>query len=92
MGIPEYDPDAFREQIQVIYVKDKDLLEIHFKDGRIETTHYVPPEKTFTPRSEEAREHMRQLMKKRWTPEEKERMSQQMKKIRSEKFWNSSGK
>ena len=92
MGIPEYDPDAFREQIQVIYVKDKDLLEIHFKDGRIETTHYVPPEKTFTPRSEESREHMRQLMKERWTPEYKAQMSRKMKKIRSEKFWNSSGK
>ena len=92
MGIPEYDADLFKNQIPVIYVKDKDLLEIHFKDGRIETTQYAPPEKTFTPRSEESREHMRQLMKERWTPEYKAQMSRKMKQIRSEKFWNSSGK
>ncbi len=92
MGIPEYDADLFKKQIQVIYVKDKDLLEFHFKDGRVETTNYVPPEKTFTPRSEESREHMRQLMKERWTPEYKAQMSSKMKKIRSEKFWNSNGK
>lgn len=92
MGISEYDADAFRKQIQVIYVKDKDLLEFHFKDGRVETTHYVPPEKTFTPRSEVSREHMRQLMKERWTPEYKAQMSRKMKKIRSEKFWNNNGK
>lgn len=92
MGIPEYDADLFKNQIPVIYVKDKDLLEIHFKDGRVETTQYVPPEKTFTPRSEESREHMRQLMKERWTPEYKAQMSRKMKQIRSEKFWNSSGK
>ena len=92
MGIPEYDADLFKNQIPVIYVKDKDLLEIHFKDGRVETTQYVPPEKTFTPRSEESREHMRQLMKERWTPEYKAQMSRKMKQIRSEKFWNSSEK
>lgn len=92
MGIPEYDADLFKNQIPVIYVKDKDLLEIHFKDGRVETTQYAPPEKTFTPRSEESREHMRQLMKERWTPEYKAQMSRKMKQIRSEKFWNSSGK
>jgi DNA invertase Pin-like site-specific DNA recombinase len=92
MGIPEYDADLFKNQIPVIYVKDKDLLEFHFKDGRVETTQYAPPEKTFTPRSEESREHMRQLMKERWTPEYKAQMSRKMKQIRSEKFWNSSGK
>ncbi|MEE8807518.1 MAG: recombinase family protein [Lactimicrobium sp.] len=92
MGIPEYDADLFKNQIPLIYVKDKDLLEIHFKDGRVETTQYAPPEKTFTPRSEESREHMRQLMKERWTPEYKAQMSRKMKQIRSEKFWNSSGK
>ena len=92
MGISEYDAAAFRKQIQVIYVKDKDLLEFHFKDGRVETTHYVPPEKAFTPRSEVSREYMTQLMKERWTPEYKAQMSRKMKKIRSEKFWNSSGK
>ena len=92
MGIPEYDADLFKNQIPLIYVKDKDLLEIHFKDGRVETTQYAPTEKTFTPRSEESREHMRQLMKERWTPEYKAQMSRKMKQIRSEKFWNSSGK
>ena len=92
MGISEYDAAAFRKQIQVIYVKDKDLLEFHFKDGRVETTHYVPPEKAFTPRSEVSREYMRQLMKERWTPEYKAQMSRKMKKIRSEKLWNNNGK
>ena len=92
MGISEYDEAAFRKQIQVIYVKDKDLLEFHFKDGRVETTHYIPPEKAFTPRSEVSREYMRQLMKERWTPEYKAQMSRKMKKIRSEKFWNNNGK
>ena len=92
MGVSEYDAELFKQRIEVIYVKDKDLLEFHFKDGRIKTTHYVPPEKTFTPRSEEAREHMRQLMKERWTPDLKEEMGKKMKKIRSEKYWNSKRK
>ena len=92
MGIPEYDADEFRKQIEVIYVKNTDLLEFHFKDGQIKSAHYVPPERTFTPRSEEAREHMRKLMQERWTPEEKTKMSEKMKKIRSEKFWNSKRK
>ena len=80
MGIPEYDADLFKKQIQVIYVKGKDLLEFHFKDGRVETTHYVPPENTFTPRSEESRTHMRQLLRERWTPERRQKMSKKMKK------------
>jgi site-specific DNA recombinase len=92
MEIPEYDADQFRKQVEFIYVKDTDLLEFHFKDGRIRTTHYAPPERTFNPRSEESREHMRKLMKERWTPEAKAEMSEKMKKIRSEKFWNSKGK
>lgn len=92
MGIPEYDADLFKKQIQVIYVKDKDLLEFHFKDGRVEATHYIPPENTFMPRSEESRAHMRQLMKERWTPEYRQAMSEKMKKIRSEKFWNNKRK
>jgi site-specific DNA recombinase len=92
MELPEYDEEQFKNQMEAIYVKDKDLLEFHFKDGRIKTTHYVPPEKTFTPRSEEAREHMRQLMKERWTPDLKEEMGKKMKKIRSEKYWSSKRK
>lgn len=92
MEIPEYDSEQFKKQIEVIYVKDTDLLEFHFKDGRIKTAHYVPPERTFAPRSEEAREHMRKLMQERWTPERKAEMSEKMKKIRSEKFWNSKRK
>ncbi|WP_066647678.1 recombinase family protein [Christensenella timonensis] len=92
MGIPKYDAELFKQRIEVIYVKDKDLLEFHFRDGRIQTMHYIPPEKTFKPRSEEARDHMRKLMQERWTPEAKAEMSEKMKQIRSEKFWNSSGK
>jgi site-specific DNA recombinase len=92
MGVSEYDAELFKQRIEVIYVKDKDLLEFHFRDGRIQTTHYIPPEKTFKPRSEEARNHMRKLMQERWTPEAKAEMSEKMKQIRSEKFWNSSGK
>ena len=80
IGIPEYDADLFKKQIQVIYVKGKDLLEFHFKDGRVETTHYIPPENTFTPRSEESRAHMRQLLRERWTPERRQKMSKKMKK------------
>lgn len=92
MGIPEYDAEKFKNRVEAIYVKDKDLLEFHFKDGRIKTTRYVPPERTFTPRSEESREHMRKLMQERWTPEYRAEMSAKMKKIRSEKFWNSKRK
>jgi site-specific DNA recombinase len=92
MEIPEYDAALFISMIEFIYVKDRDLLEFHFRDGRIRTTHYAPPERTFTPRSEESREHMRKLMHERWTPEAKAEMSEKMKRIRSEKFWNSKRK
>lgn len=37
-------------------------------------------------------EDMRRLMKERWTDERKQEMSDKMKKIRSEKYWASTGK
>lgn len=91
-GTPEYDPKLFREKIDRIDVTGKDQLEFHFKDGTTETRQYIPPERQYLPRSEESKEHMRELMRARWTPEYRKEMSEKIKKIRSEKFWNSKGK
>lgn len=42
--------------------------------------------------TEAHKEHMRQLMKEKWTDERKQAMSKNMKKIRGEKHWSSTRK
>ena len=65
---------------------------IHMKDGSKIVRTWEPLKRRGHKHTEEYKEHMRQLMKERWTDERKQEMSDKMKKIRSEKYWASTGK
>ena len=91
LGIAEWDDAFFAAKVDHINI-DGYRLEIIFKDESATSMTFMPPKKQGRSCSEEQKEHMRKLMKERWTPERKAEMSQRMKKIRSEKYWASKGK
>lgn len=57
------------------------------KDGSEIVRTWGPLKRRAHKHTEEYKEHMRQLMKERWSDERKQEMSERMKKIRSEKYW-----
>ena len=85
LGQDTFDEDDFLARIDYIVVSAPAMLTFHFKDGHTETAEYEQPEVPRPPCSEKQKEHMRQLMKARWTPEEKKRMSETMKQMRKER-------
>ena len=62
MGLPDFDGDAFREQVDHITMVKSGLLEFTFADGHTEA------------------------------PERRKAMSEHMKQVRRERYWNSKGK
>lgn len=56
----------------------------HFKDGSTKTLDYKEKKKG-TPHTEEYKEYMRECMKQIWDDERREKMSQKMKKLRTER-------
>ena len=91
-GTPEFDADAFHDKIEAIYMTNTYEATIHMKDGSKIVRTWEPLKRRGHKHTEEYKEHMRQLMKERWTDERKQEMSDKMKKIRSEKYWASTGK
>lgn len=88
LGMAEFDDALFRKTVEYISVlTDKDL-EIHKKDGTVTAVIYAPPAPKRLPRTEEQKEHMRSLMKEKWTPERKAEMSERMKQMRKERGEN----
>lgn len=80
--------DTFSEermdaQIEKAVIKDGTVT-FHFKDGHTECQSYEE-KKRGVPHTEEYKQHMRQLMKERWTPEVKQQMSESMKNLRKER-------
>ena len=88
MGLEAFDGDRFREEIDFMEAGAEDQITIHFKDGRIQTVPWTKPKKQGTRHTETYKEYMSQLGKKRWTPERKQRMSEQMKALRKERGEN----
>lgn len=80
-----YDSEDFKNKVEKIVVRERNILELHFKDGNVNTRTYIPPVFKAPPRSEESKEHIRQVMKARWTAEKKAEMSEKMKAIRKER-------
>lgn len=88
MGLEAFDGDRFREEIDFMEAGAEDRIIIHFKDGRIQTVPWTKPKKQGTRHTETYKEYMSQLGKKGWTPERKQRMSEQMKALRKERGEN----
>lgn len=88
LGMAEFDEAVFRKTVDYISVlTDKDM-EIHKKDGTVTAVIYAPPAPKQLPRTEEQKEHMRSLMKEKWTPERKAEMSERMRQMRKERGEN----
>lgn len=84
MRTESFDEDAVTEKLDSILVLG-DTLIFRFSDGREETRTWVKPKRKGYKCSEAQKEHMRQVMKEKWTPERREAMSNKMKELRKER-------
>ena len=91
LGLGAFDAQAFLERIDYISVSQSWLLTYHFTDGSIQTRQWTMRRASHKC-SEAQKAHMSEIMKAKWTPERKAKMSEKMKQIRREKHWNSKGK
>ncbi len=87
LDMKEWDEMIFAEKVKQINIDGYDLEIIHM-DGKVTTLEFMPPKRVGKACSEEQKEHMRKLMKERWTLEAKAEMSQRMKDIRKERGKN----
>lgn len=90
LSLPEFDGDTFRERVDHIDVFPGGRLEFHLTDGTCRTAEYSTKRKG-TPWSEEQRAKFKESVKKSYTPERRQAMSENMKRIRAEKHWSSKG-
>lgn len=88
MGTPEFDGDAFKKQIGHITLLKTGLLEFTFLDSHTQTAEYSTKRKGCN-WSDEQRAKFMESIKDDYTPERRKAMSENMKRIRSEKFWAS---
>lgn len=91
LGLETFDENVFLEKIDHIDVRDGKVLTFFFKDGHADVREWKY-RRAGHKCSEEQKEHMRQIMKEKWTPERRKAMGEKIKQIRSEQFWNSKGK
>lgn len=91
MCTPEFDGDAFREQVDHITMVESGKLKYTFLDGHTQESEYST-EKPSHPWSEEQRAKFKESVKGTYTPERRKAMSEHMKKVRSEKHWASKRK
>lgn len=91
LGLESFDEDVFLAQIDHIDVRDGKILTFYFKDGHTEVREWKY-RRSGHKCSEEQKEHMRKVMKEKWTPERRKAMGEKVRQIRREAFWNSNGK
>ena len=91
MGLPEFDGDAFREQVDHITMVRSGLLEFTFTDGHTEEAEYSIKRK-MPGWTAERRAAFEARPKREISEEQRKAMSERMKQIRREKYWNSKGK
>lgn len=84
LGMEEWNDESFAEKVEHIDIYGY-MLDIVGKDGSVTSMNFKPPERGGIHCSEKQKEHMRKLMKERWTPELKQQMSDYMKKLRKER-------
>lgn len=84
MGTESFDEDAVTDKLDSILALE-DTLIFRFRDGREETRTWAKPRRKSHKCSEAQKEHMRQVMKERWTPEKRAVMSERMKQLRKER-------
>lgn len=89
---PGFDEALFHEKVEGIYLTGTYEATFLMVDGSKIVKTWEPLKHRGHKHTEAYKEHMRQLMKEKWTDERKQDMSENMKKIRSEKHWSSTRK
>lgn len=92
ISMAEFDEALFHDKIDHIDLTGTYEATLFLKDGSSQVKTWEPVPKKSYPCSEEKKEHMRKVMKERWTDERRAEMSERVKKIRSEKYWASTRK
>ncbi len=88
LGMEQISEDAFEAQIDYISIAPGGNITFHFYDGH-ETSMTYSIKKKMPAWTDERREKQTAAIRASYTPERREKMSQTMKKIRSEKYWAS---
>ena len=83
----DWDDTTFSDKVDHINI-DGYQLYIVGTDGTTISMTFDPPKRGGRHCSEEQKEHMRKVMKEKWTPERKAKMSQRMKDMRKERGRN----
>jgi hypothetical protein len=84
LGMDAFDDAAVMERMDTILV-DGGVLVFRLTDGREIRRTWERPIRVGHKHTEEHKEHMRRLMKEKWTSEKKAAMSENMKKLRKER-------
>ena len=91
LGIPEFDEAVFSEQIDHIDVAPGGQLTFVFADGH--TVQKTYSTKRRMPKwTDERKQKQGDAIRASYTEERRQKMSERMKKLRSERYWNSKGK
>ena len=91
LQLDAFDETVFLEKVDHITVTGMGTLTIFLKDGSSHDMTFSTKRK-MPPATEETRKKRSEAMKARATPERRQQMSERMKQIRREKYWNSSKK
>lgn len=91
LGLETFDEEVFLKQIDYISVRDVTHLTFHFYDGHTEEREYEF-RKEGVKWTDDRRVKQTQAIRESFTPDRRQKMSKKMKKIRSEKYWNSKRK
>lgn len=91
LGLDDFDESAFKEKVARVIITGAGTLTVELKNG--ESKDYVfSTKKTGTPWTEERRLKQTEAIRNSFTEERRREISERMKKIRSEKYWNSKRK
>ena len=91
LDIKKFDENLFNEKIDHIEIAPGGVARFAFKDGHTEEKTYST-KKRMPGWTDERRERQTVAIRESFTPERRKEMSEKMKQIRSEKYWNSKRK
>ena len=85
LGIQEFDDSEFEKQIDHIDVLSSTKMTFYLKDGRTLNRTWEIPKKVGRPWTKEQRAKFKESIKRAYTPEKRQQMSEQMKQLRKER-------
>lgn len=91
MGLDAFNESSFKEQVDHVTVTGTGTLTVVLKSGKTYNATFSTKKKG-VPWTEERREKQTAAIQDSWTPERRKAMSERVKQIRSEKYWNSKRK